>query len=80
MNRSLLIKASIRFIPVALLSMLCCFLMVGTIGALIGNGFGNSILYIAFPSMAGGIGAGLYHYQVFTPIVWVLHQEVLFLN
>ena len=25
MNRSLLIKASIRFIPVALLSMLCCF-------------------------------------------------------
>lgn len=59
MNRSLLIKASIRFIPVALLSMLCCFLMVGTIGALIGNGFGNSILYIAFPSMAGGIGAGV---------------------
>ena len=33
--------------------------MVGTIGALIGNGFGNSILYIAFPSMAGGIGAGV---------------------
>ncbi len=59
MNRSLLIKASIRFIPVALLSMLCCFLLVGSVGALIGNGFGDSILYIAFPSMAGGIGAGV---------------------
>ncbi|MEJ7207606.1 2-hydroxycarboxylate transporter family protein, partial [Staphylococcus epidermidis] len=40
MNRSLLIKASVRFIPVAILSMLSCFIMVGTVGALIGNGFG----------------------------------------
>lgn len=59
MNRSLLIKASVRFIPVAILSMLSCFIMVGTVGALIGNGFGKSILYIAFPVMAGGIGAGV---------------------
>ncbi|MFC0493262.1 Citrate transporter [Listeria grayi] len=59
MNRQLLIKASIRFIPVALLSMAISLLMVGLVGALIGNGFGNSILYVSLPVMAGGIGAGV---------------------
>ncbi|MBC1921582.1 2-hydroxycarboxylate transporter family protein [Listeria grayi] len=59
MNRQLLIKASIRFIPVALISMAISLLMVGLVGALIGNGFGNSILYVSLPVMAGGIGAGV---------------------
>lgn len=59
MNRNLLIKASIRFIPVALISMVISLLMVGLVGALIGNGFGNSILYVSLPVMAGGIGAGV---------------------
>lgn len=59
MNRQLLIKASIRFIPVALISMVISLLMVGLVGALIGNGFGNSILYVSLPVMAGGIGAGV---------------------
>ncbi|MEQ6028522.1 2-hydroxycarboxylate transporter family protein [Staphylococcus saccharolyticus] len=59
MDRSLLIKASVRFIPVAVLSMLSCFIMVGTIDELIENGFGKSVLYIAFPAIAGGIGAGV---------------------
>lgn len=39
--------------------MLSCFIMVGTVGELIGNGFGKSVSYIAFPAMAGGIGAGV---------------------
>lgn len=59
MNRKLLMKASIRFIPVAFLSMAFSLLMVGLVGALIGNGFGNSILYVSLPVMAGGIGAGV---------------------
>lgn len=58
MNRDLLIKASIRFIPVALISMVASFFAVGLVGALIGNGFGNSVLYISMPAMAGGVGAG----------------------
>lgn len=59
MNRKLLIKASIRFIPVAVISMVITALMVGLIGALIGNGFWESIIYISMPIMAGGIGAGV---------------------
>lgn len=59
MNRKLLLKASIRFLPVALISMISAFLMVGLVGALIGNGFRESALYVALPMMAGGIGAGV---------------------
>lgn len=58
MNRDLLIKASVRFIPVALISMVASFLAVGLVGMLIGNGFGNSVLYVSLPAMAGGVGAG----------------------
>jgi len=58
MNRSLLMKASVRFIPVALISMIASFFAVGLVGMLIGNGFANSVLYISLPAMAGGVGAG----------------------
>lgn len=59
MDRQMLIKASIRFIPVAFLSIVASVLTVGLVGFLLGNGFLHSILYIAFPIMAGGIGAGV---------------------
>ena len=58
MNRNLLMKASVRFIPVALISMIVSFFAVGLVGMLIGNGFGRSVLYISLPAMAGGVGAG----------------------
>lgn len=58
MNRKLLMKASIRFIPVALISMIVSFFAVGLVGMVIGNGFANSVLYISLPAMAGGVGAG----------------------
>ena len=58
MNRKLLMKASVRFIPVALISMVVSFFAVGLVGMLIGNGFANSVLYISLPAMAGGVGAG----------------------
>ena len=58
MNRNLLMKASVRFIPVALISMVVSFFAVGLVGMLIGNGFANSVLYISLPAMAGGVGAG----------------------
>ncbi|MFR4287330.1 MAG: 2-hydroxycarboxylate transporter family protein [Enterococcus italicus] len=58
MDRDTLIKASVRFIPVALIAMVSSFFAVGFVGMLIGNGFGNSVLYISLPAMAGGVGAG----------------------
>nr|WP_265456660.1 2-hydroxycarboxylate transporter family protein [Enterococcus sp. HY326] len=58
MSRDLLIKASIRFIPVALISMVVAFFAVGLVGMLIGNGFADSVLYVSLPAMAGGVGAG----------------------
>ncbi len=58
MKRDLLMKASIRFIPVAFISMAASLLMVGFVGMLIGHGFGKSVLYVSLPMLAGGIGAG----------------------
>ena len=58
MDRDLLIKASVRYIPVALISMIASLFAVAIVGHLIGYGFMDSILYIAFPAMAGGVGAG----------------------
>ena len=59
MNRKLLVKASAKFIPVALLSMVVGFFATGTVGALLGQGFGHSVMYISFAQMAGGMGAGI---------------------
>lgn len=59
MNRSLLLKATIRFLPVALLSMAFAIISVGIVGSLIGHGFVESIMYIALPMMGGGMGAGV---------------------
>ncbi|USS92843.1 2-hydroxycarboxylate transporter family protein [Fructilactobacillus ixorae] len=58
MNREMLLKASVRFLPVAFLSMAIAFLAVGLVSMLIGKGFNYGALYVAFPVMGGGIGAG----------------------
>ncbi|MBM7642358.1 Na+/citrate or Na+/malate symporter [Streptococcus loxodontisalivarius] len=59
MNRNLLVKASTKFIPVALISMVVGFFATGAMGALLGQGFGHSVMYISFAQMAGGMGAGI---------------------
>lgn len=59
MNRNLLVKASARFIPVSLVTMVIGALSVGIVGSLLGQGFGHSILYVSFPQMVGGMGAGI---------------------
>lgn len=58
MSRDLLIKASIRFMPVAFISMVISALAVSLVGVFIGHGLKNSLLYISLPIMAGGVGAG----------------------
>lgn len=59
MNRDLLKKAAIRFLPVSFLSMACAMVMGGVAGMITGRGFNESILYIAMPMMSGGMGAGV---------------------
>ncbi|MBM7635692.1 2-hydroxycarboxylate transporter family protein [Streptococcus saliviloxodontae] len=59
MNRNLLVKASAKFIPVSLVTMVIGFFVTGAVGALLGQGFGHSVMYISFAQMAGGMGAGI---------------------
>ncbi|AEJ24187.1 Na+/malate symporter [Weissella koreensis KACC 15510] len=58
MNRKLLMKAAVRFIPVSLIAMVAGFFSVGLVGKLLGLGFGHSVMFVSMPMMAGGIGAG----------------------
>jgi CCS family citrate carrier protein len=59
MDRSLLLKAAIRFLPVALCAMTMAILAVGCIGQLVGFGFVDAVMYVAIPMMGGGMGAGV---------------------
>ncbi len=59
MNRNLLKKAAVRFLPISFISMICAILVAGLTGIITGRGFGNTILYIAMPMMSGGMGAGV---------------------
>ena len=59
MSRSLLLRASVRFLPVALCAMTLGCLLVGLVGAIMGYGFTDAIMYIAIPMMGGGMGAGV---------------------
>ncbi|MGX6996480.1 2-hydroxycarboxylate transporter family protein [Periweissella fabalis] len=59
MNRKLLLRAAVRFLPVALISMAVTLIAVGGVGMLLGQGFAHSIYYVSIPIMAGGVGAGI---------------------
>lgn len=59
MNRKLLVKASAKFIPISLATMVVGFFATGLVGMLLGQGFGHSVMYISFAQMAGGMGAGI---------------------
>ncbi|ROY40714.1 citrate:sodium symporter [Enterococcus casseliflavus] len=59
MNRNLLVKASTKFIPVALITMVVGFFSVGLVGMLLDNGFADSVMYVSLPMMSGGMGAGI---------------------
>ena len=58
MNRNLLIKASVRYLPAILGGLLLALLFVGIAGAVTGFGWREAILYIGIPIMGGGMGAG----------------------
>ena len=58
MNRKLLIKASMRYLPAILGGVIVALGLVGIVGALIGYGFKEAVRYIGVPIMGGGMGAG----------------------
>ncbi|AOY77770.1 2-hydroxycarboxylate transporter family protein [Clostridium formicaceticum] len=58
MNRELLIKASVRYLPAILGGVVVALGLVGLVGAMIGYGAKEAILYIGVPIMGGGMGAG----------------------
>lgn len=59
MNRKLLLKAAVRFLPVAICAMTVAILAVGIVGAVTGYGFAEAIMYVAIPMMGGSMGAGV---------------------
>ncbi len=58
MDRKLLMKASLRYLPAILGGVITALGLVGIVGGLIGYGFKEAILYIGVPIMGGGMGAG----------------------
>lgn len=58
MNRKLLIKAAVRYLPAILGGVIVALGLVGLGGALMGYGAKEAILYIGIPIMGGGMGAG----------------------
>lgn len=58
MNRSLLIKAAIRYLPAIIGAVVVALVGVAIVGELIGYGAKQAVLYIGVPIMGGGMGAG----------------------
>jgi len=58
MDRNLLLKASLRYIPCILGGVVGAMALGGAVGALLGNGMAETILYMVLPIMGGGTSAG----------------------
>lgn len=58
MNRDLLIKAAIRYLPAIIGGVALAIAGAGLVGQITGYGAKKAILYIAVPIMGGGMGAG----------------------
>jgi Na+/citrate or Na+/malate symporter len=58
MNRRLLIKAAIRYLPAIFGGVLMAIAFTAVVGSISGYGAKRAILYICIPIMGGGMGAG----------------------
>ena len=58
MDRKLLIRASLRYIPCILGGVAVAMLLAGLVGSLLGFGMQEAIFYVALPIMGGGTSAG----------------------
>ena len=57
-DRDLLLRATVRLLPVALTALAVGILTSGVLGILLGNGFWGGILYMGVPMTSGGMTAG----------------------
>lgn len=57
-DRNLLLRATVKLLPVALASLAVGILTSGLLGIAMGNGFWNGILFIGVPMTSGGMTAG----------------------
>ena len=57
-DRDLLLKGSVRLMPVGILAVVCGAVVCGLLGAAGGQGFWQNILYVAAPMTSGGMTAG----------------------
>ena len=79
-DRKLLLRASLKLLPVAVVSIFAGVFTCGILGILIGDGFWNSILYIAVAMTSGGMTAGavplstIYSAQLGIPAADVLNR------
>lgn len=79
-DRNLLLRASLKLLPVAVVSIAAGVLVCGLLGAWIGEGFWDSILYIAVGMTSGGMTAGtvplsiIYSEQLGIPAADVLNR------
>lgn len=79
-DRTLLLRASLKLLPVAVVSIAAGVLVCGLLGAWIGGGFWDSILYIAVGMTSGGMTAGtvplssIYAAQLGVPAADILNR------
>lgn len=57
-DRNLLLRATVKLLPVAVLSLFVGILTSGLFGILLGEGFWNGILFLGVPMTSGGMTAG----------------------
>ena len=78
MDRKLLLRSALWYMPVILSGVLVAILLAGTVGILLGEGFAESIFYVALPIMGGGMGAGAVPLaEIFANILDTSASEVL---
>lgn len=78
MNRKLLLKAALRFIPTILAGVAAALGLVAVIGPLVGVPAGEAIANIGIPIMGGGMGAGAVPIsKVFSGVLNIPAGEIL---
>lgn len=78
MNRNLLIKAAIRYLPCIIGATVFAIIFAGIGGAIFGVSFGEATAYISIPIMGGGMGAGAVPISnVFASVLNIPAEEIL---
>lgn len=78
MDRDLLVKAAVRYLPAILGGVVAALLLVGIFAPLFGYTFGEAVAYIGIPIMGGGMGAGAVPIaQVFSNALDIPTEEIM---